>query len=97
VEESDVLVSFDVVNLFTSVSVDEALEIIKNKLKDGSYLNECSVLNVDSIMELLEVCLKTCYFQFRDKFFQQKNGMATGSSLSPVVSNMYMEFFEEWQ
>jgi hypothetical protein len=40
---------------------------------------------VDAVMELLEVCLKTSYFQFGDTLFQQKKGMAEGSSLSPVV------------
>jgi len=29
-------------------------------------------------MELLEVCLKTTYFQADDKFFQQREGMAMG-------------------
>ena len=46
-------------------------------------------------MELLDVCLRTIYFQVGDKFFQQKEGMAVGSSLSPIVSNIYMEFFEK--
>jgi hypothetical protein len=88
------LVSFDIVHLVIIVTVDEALEI-KNKLKGDRYLNEYSALNVDSIMELLEVCLKTSYFQFGDKFFEQKNGMAMGRVLSPVVSNIYVELFEE--
>jgi hypothetical protein len=46
-------------------------------------------------MELLEVCLRTTYFQVDDRFFQQKDGMAMGSSLSPIVSNIYMEHFEK--
>jgi hypothetical protein len=71
--------------------------MVKNKLTDDRCLNERSALNVDSIMELLEVCLKTSYFQFRDKFFQLKDGMAMDSSLSPVVSNIYMEFLRKWQ
>ncbi|PNF31066.1 hypothetical protein B7P43_G17441 [Cryptotermes secundus] len=45
-------------------------------------------------MELLEVCLRTTCFQV-DKFFQQKDGMAMGKSLSPVVSNIFMEHFEK--
>jgi hypothetical protein len=50
-------------------------------------------LQVEAIMELMEVCLTTTYFQ-ADKFFQQKDGMATGSSLSPIMSNISMEYFE---
>jgi hypothetical protein len=46
-------------------------------------------------MELLEVCLRTTYFQVDDKFFQQKDDMAMGSSLSPVMSNIFMEHFEK--
>jgi hypothetical protein len=30
-----------------------------------------------------------------DKFFQQKDGMAMGSSLSPISSNIYMEHSEK--
>jgi hypothetical protein len=45
-------------------------------------------------MELLEVYLRTTYFQVGGKYFQQGDGMAMGSSLSPVVSYIYMEHFE---
>jgi hypothetical protein len=31
-------------------------------------------------MEMLEVCLRTTYFQVDNKFFKQKEGMAVGSS-----------------
>jgi hypothetical protein len=44
-------------------------------------------------MELLEVCLRTIYFQVDDKFFQQKDGMAMKISLFPIISNIYMEHF----
>jgi hypothetical protein len=30
-----------------------------------------------------------------DRFFQQKDGMAMGSSLSPIVSNNFMEYLEK--
>jgi hypothetical protein len=30
-----------------------------------------------------------------DKFFQQKDGMAVGNSLSTIVSNIFMEHFEK--
>jgi hypothetical protein len=46
-------------------------------------------------MELLELYLRTTYFQVDDKFFQQKDGMTTGSSLSPIISNIFREHFEK--
>jgi hypothetical protein len=35
------------------------------------------------------------YFQFEDKFYKQEEGIAMGNSLSPVVSNIFMEHSEE--
>jgi hypothetical protein len=46
-------------------------------------------------MELLDIYVTTIYFQFEDKFYQQKEGMAMGNSLFPVVSNIFMDNFEE--
>jgi hypothetical protein len=89
------LVSFDVVSLFTNVQVDEALEVIRNKLHNDDTLAEQSLLQVEVFMELLEVCLRITYFQVDNKFFQQKDGMAMGSSLSPIIRNIYMEHFEK--
>jgi hypothetical protein len=44
-------------------------------------LSECSPFQVEDVMELLDICLKTMYFQFEDKFYQQKEGMAMGNYL----------------
>jgi hypothetical protein len=87
-QSSDTLVSFDIVSLFTNVPIDEALQVIGNKLHNDDTLAERSVLQVEDIMELLEVYLRTTYFQVDDKFFQQ-------SSLSPIVSNIFMEHLEK--
>jgi hypothetical protein len=46
-------------------------------------------------VELLEVCVKTTYFQVEDRFYRQKSSVAMGSSLSPVISNIFIEYFEE--
>jgi hypothetical protein len=55
---------------------------------------ERPVLQAEAIIELLEIGLKTTYFQV-DKFFQQKDGIAVGCSLSIIISNIYMENFEK--
>jgi hypothetical protein len=85
--------SFDAQSLFTNVPVEEVLVAIKNQLQEETLV-ERPGLHVGAIMEMLEICLRISNFQFGDKYFQQKEGMAMGSSLSPVVSNIYMEFFE---
>jgi hypothetical protein len=56
---------------------------------------EWSVLEVIAIMELLEVYLRITYFQVEDKFFQQREGMAVVGFLLPIVSSIFMEYFEK--
>ena len=46
-------------------------------------------------MELLEVCLRSTYFSYDGVFYEQIDGAAMGSPVSPVVANLYMEFFED--
>jgi hypothetical protein len=94
-QRQDTFVGFDVVSLFTNVPVDEALQAIRNKLANDNTLAQRSILKVEAIMELPDVCLRTTYFQVDDRFYQQKEGMAMGGSLSPIVSNIYMEHFEK--
>ena len=45
-------------------------------------------------MQLLKLVLENCVFTFQDKFFKQLHGAAMGSPCSPVVANIYMEYFE---
>jgi hypothetical protein len=77
------LVSFDV-RFFTNVPVDEVFQVIRSLLSMGHIFVEHSILQVDDIMELLNVFMRT-YFLFENKYYQQKGGVAMGSSLSPVV------------
>jgi hypothetical protein len=61
---------------------------------DPSF-SECTPLQVEDMMELLDICSITIYFQFEDKSYQQKEGVAMANSPSPVVSNICMEHFGE--
>ena len=51
-------------------------------------------MKVEQIISLLEFCLKTTYFQFLGRFYEQLQGAAMGSPISPIVANLYMEDFE---
>ena len=55
----DCLSSYDVSALFTSVPIDPALKIIKDLLEKDHTLKDRTVIGVDNIILLLEVCLKT--------------------------------------
>ena len=50
---------------------------------------------VSDIILLVEFCLKSTYFSFQDQFYEQVEGAAMGSPVSPIVANLYMEYLEQ--
>ena len=89
------MVSFDVVSLFTRVPVEEALQVISELLHQDETLMDRTAIPAPDLCHLIELCLKSTYFRFGDLFYEQVEGAAMGSPLSPVVANLYMEAFEK--
>ena len=52
-------------------------------------------MEVGDIILLLEFCLKNTYFSFQGQFYEQVEGAAMGSPVSPIVANLYMEYLEQ--
>ncbi|GJQ66633.1 hypothetical protein Trydic_g4603 [Trypoxylus dichotomus] len=77
----DILVSFDIVSLFTKVPLVDTLRYIAD-------------LFPSDITNLFKQCLRTSYFVWDGSFYKQTDGVAMGSLLSPVVANLFMEQFE---
>ena len=95
VEEDEMLVSFDVSSLFTNVPIDEAIQVICDRLRRDETLVNRTTLSPDRVAELLETCLKSTYYCYGGEFYEQREDAAMGSPVSAVVANLYMEFFEE--
>ncbi|XP_055543162.1 uncharacterized protein LOC129728731 [Wyeomyia smithii] len=83
-----VLVSFDVVPLYTNVPQDLILQTIKDRWPS---ISENTHIDLDLFLEMTEFCLKGSNFQFRGKFYLQQTGTAMGSPLSPILADMVME------
>lgn len=81
VDKDDILVSFDVVSLFTKIPLDEFVHVIK-------------VVTDPETTKLADICLHSTLFSFQDHYYEQILGVAMGSLLSPIVANLYMEYFE---
>ena len=106
IQENEEMVSFDVSALFTSIPVDQALEVINRlfikhqtdlefKSKVGkAWYEVADHLDREDVMVLLKIVLNNCVFSFQDQFYKQLHGAAMGSLCSPVVANIYMEYFE---
>jgi len=86
--------SFDIVSLYTNIPVSETIDIILDQL----YANELSNYKGYSkkqFRKLLELALTDSYFRFDGKIYKQVEGLAMGSSLSPLVANIFLCNFEK--
>ena len=93
--EEEVLVSFDVVSLFTNVPTDLAIKVARKYLEEDETLEERTLLTVDNIILLLDMCLSATYLQFQQECYQQTQGTAMGSPVSVTVANLVMEDVEQ--
>ena len=50
---------------------------------------------VPQLVEFIELCLQSTFFQFGDEYLEQTDGAAMVSPLSPVVANLFVEDLEE--
>jgi hypothetical protein len=56
-----VLVSFDVVSLFTNIPVDLAIKVATKRLRQDATLLQRTSLPVENFIDLLSFCLNTTY------------------------------------
>ncbi|XP_046397784.1 uncharacterized protein LOC124164498 [Ischnura elegans] len=85
VKNGDLLVSFDIVSLFTNVPINDSIKIVEKLIDNG--------LPKD-FPRLVEHCLRNSFFLWNDRYYEQSDGAAMGSPLSPVIANLFMEEFE---
>ena len=93
-DEDELLVSFDVTALFICMPVDKALDIIFDLLSKDTTLAQCTNMMAPQVWDLLALCLKTTYCQYGEVLYSQIEGAAMGSPVSPIVANLFMEWFE---
>ncbi|XP_058827799.1 uncharacterized protein LOC131687722 [Topomyia yanbarensis] len=83
-----VLVSFDVVSLYTNIPTELVTHDI---IMDWRNIKVHTNINLDLFLELVEFCIKSSYFRFREKHYKQTFGTAMGSPLSPILADIIME------
>ena len=93
-EPGEVITSFDVKALFTSVPVQTSIQIVKQRLQHDNTLPQRSIMSISQITPLLQFCLTHTYFLFQGKYYEQVQGEAMGSPISPLIANIFMEEFE---
>ena len=88
------ITSYDVKALFTSVPVQPSVQFVKHRLQQDTTLPQRTSMSIPQITSLLDFCLTHTYFLFQGKYYEQVQGAAMGSPISPLIANIFMEEFE---
>lgn len=84
-----VLISLDVVSLFTNIPLELVVTIIEDK---WSFIKDFCNFDLSSFITLIRFIFNNCYFSFHDRFYKQIFGTPMGSPLSPIIALITMDF-----
>ena len=97
IKQGDVLVFYDVSPLFTSIPLDETIELLADKAFCNNWFNLSYDLKIgkNDLIQLLTIATKEQLFQFDGKLYEQIDGVAMGSPLGPLLANFFMCHIED--
>ena len=87
------MVSYDVCSLFTNVPLAKTIDVCMDRLYRSSLTPP--ELPEDVLRHLISLCVVNNTFLFNGKVYQQSDGVAMGSSLGPILANIWMCHLEE--
>ncbi|XP_059221518.1 uncharacterized protein LOC131996087 [Stomoxys calcitrans] len=88
-DKDDIIVSFDVVSLFTNIPIYLAIKKIMDKW-DTLWVN--TTIPRQTFLKILNFCLKdNNYFTYAGKLYQQTYGMPMGNPLSPTIADIVLD------
>ena len=87
VPPSHVMVSFDVVSMFTNIPIELVLQLIDEKYND---IAQFTTLNKKQLLDVITFICESCYFTYENQIYRQKNGLAMGMSLSPLLADVVL-------
>lgn len=87
IKNSETLVSFDVVSLYTNIPATLVIQSITNR---WSHISKKTKMNLSQFLYAIRMVLESTSFKFNDIIFEQIFGSPMGSPLSPILADMVM-------
>ena len=91
--DDEVMVSFDVVSLFTSIPQTLAKSTIRELIEDHGMPKDLERLTLDEVLGLLEHALRTI-FVFNGQLYEQTRGTPMGSPVSGIIAEAVLQKLE---
>ena len=88
----EVLISFDVTQLYTFVPVDESIEMAAKKLYETT--DEVPV-DISTFIELAKMACQNILIKTHDGYMRQIEGLAMGIQPAPQLANIWMSAFDK--
>ena len=90
-EENYILVSLDVVSLFTNIPIDLA---INSLYKRWEHLSKNCNIPKEDFLSAVRFVLESTYIQFNNTIYKQRFGTPMGSPLSPIIADLVLQDLE---
>ena len=72
--------------MFTNIAVDKAVKLVEdNRMGNYEYKKQ--------LVKVIKECVQQNYFRFKDRFYIQEEGLPMGSSLSPILADIYIYIY----
>ncbi|XP_075163049.1 uncharacterized protein LOC142235673 [Haematobia irritans] len=87
--DDEILVSFDVISLFTNIPVHTAIRLI---MQNWERIKNFTQIPKNTFHNILEFCLMdNNYFVYENKIYNQVFGMPMGNPLSPTIADIVLD------
>jgi len=92
ISESDVLISLDVVSLFTNVPLELAINGVSER---WNHIQNNTHIPKNEFLTAVKFVLTPTYFLFNKIIYKQTYGTPMGSPLSPIIADFVMQDLEK--
>ena len=92
VNKDHVLISYDVVSLFTNIPLEESINLAADYVY-SSEINQIPPFDKKIFKKLLEFATGGI-FQFNNSYYKQTDGVMMGSPLGPTLANLFLAHME---